>query len=269
MYRWFHVFAFVCPMVLFGQSDSTTYEDTYPDTFPESDRVIVSHANRQIPKIFQLFSTGEIDYISGGMLRSSARLAEINIGDPERFYIPLYIMAGATTNPTEEGYSVNTLSAAEILNNYGGMFSIGIHGSRRIKTISKTTKLDIIYQVATKSMSGIALELDETVSLFSKIIVTGLGIDTKAWKIDQLPSDGRAWLKAYISYSMNNKEEMKKIFGCSSEHRFAGGNIECGLDIKDFIAVKLGYHKYLNNQHISAFQKGFYVFSADFTLGSP
>nr|HMU04342.1 hypothetical protein [Saprospiraceae bacterium] len=222
MYRWFHVFAFVCPIALFGQSDSTAYEDAYPDTFPQSGRVNVSHSNRQIPKIFQLFSTGEIDYISGGMLRSSARLAEINIGDPERFYIPLYIMAGATTNPTEEGYSVNTLSAAEILNNYGGMFSIGIHGSHKLKTISKTTKLDIIYQVATKSMSGIALELDETVSLFSKMMVMGLGIDTKAWKIGQLPSDGRAWLKCYISYSMNNREEMQKIFGCSSDHRFAG-----------------------------------------------
>ncbi len=269
MYTWFNVFAFVCPVVLFGQSDTTTYEDTYPEPLPERGRVQASHNNRQMPKVFQLFSAGEIDYISGGMLRSSARLAEINIGDPERFYIPLYIMAGATTNPTEEGYSVNTLSAADILNNYGGMFSIGIHGSRKIKTISKTTKLDIIYQVATKSMSGIALELDETVSLFSKIVVAGMGIDSKAWKIDQLPSDGRAWLIAYFSYSMNDKEEMQKIFGCRSAHRFAGGNIECGIDIKDFIAVKLGYHKYLNNQHISAFQHGFYVFSADFTLGSP
>jgi hypothetical protein len=178
-------------------------------------------------------------------------------------------MAGATTNPTEEGYSVNSLSAAEILNNYGGMFNIGIHGSRKIKSIGKTTKLDIIYQVATKSMSGIALELDETVSLFSKIVVTGLSLDTKAWKIDQLPSDGRAWLRAFFSYSVNDRDNIHKIFGCYSNHRVAGGNIECGLDIKDFIAVKLGYHKYLNNQHIGAFQKGFYVFSADFTLGSP
>jgi hypothetical protein len=219
-------------------------------------------------KVFHFFSSGEIDYISGGMLRSSARVAEINIGDPDKFYIPLYVLAGATSQPSQEGYGINALSATELLNNYGGIFGVGIHGNRKLKNLSENTKISAIYQLAVRSINGVSVELDKNISLLSKLVVSGISIDTKAWKSDQLPSDGRAWLKAFFSFSINDKEKIHQVFGCHSASNLAGGNIQCGVDIKDFLAVKFGYHSYLNNRHIPGFGESIYVFSADFSISS-
>jgi hypothetical protein len=217
-------------------------------------------------KMFKLFSSGKVDYISGGMLRSSTKIAEINVGDPSKFYLPLYIMVGAISQPTDEGINVNMSTSADLINNFGGLLNVGTSGRRDIRKLGESTKLAAIYQVAIKSVSGTSLEMDESVSMYSKIFVSGFQIDTKAWKSGELPSDGKAWLKTYLSYSVNDRQKTMDIFGCDSVHNFIIGNVECGVDIKDFIDLRFGYHQYLNNQNIAVFQQGIYVFSANFAL---
>lgn len=265
MFRWIPFILFFVPVFLCAQHDSLLHTDFFSLTDTYGRKYV---SQKILSKVFHFFSSGEIDYISGGMLRSSARVAEINIGDPDKFYIPLYVLAGATSQPTQDGFGINSLSAAELLNNYGGIFGVGIHGSRELKNLSNNTKISVMYQLAVRSVNGISVELDKNISLLSKLVVSGVSIDTRAWKSDQVPSDGRAWLKAFFSFSINEKEKIHQVFGCNSANHFAGGNIQCGIDIKDFLAFKFGYHTYLNNRKIPAFGQSMYVFSADFSLSS-
>ncbi|MBK9735445.1 MAG: hypothetical protein IPO92_10915 [Saprospiraceae bacterium] len=215
---------------------------------------------------YNLFSSGELDFISDGLLRSSAKVIEINIGDPDKFFIPLYVMIGATSATNQKNWFENKLSAIEILNNKGGLFGIGIDGSSSVFKIGKNTEISVIYQFSGKSVNSVMLDTEENVSIFSKIIASGLRLDTKAWKNDQTDAPGNAWIKGCISYSINDKDSISNIFGPESASNFVGSNIEGGIDIQDFMAIKIGYYKYLNNQNMPIFQDGFYIFSADFNI---
>ncbi len=262
MYRFLFILALI-PSMVWCQEDSIV---------PSHAIIVENNQNNSgikpngYQKIFKLFSSGNVDYISGGMLRSRAKIAEVNIGDPEKFYFPVYFMVGAISQPTEEGFSVNLAGTADILNNFGGLINIGTTGKKQIKTIGKSTQFMALYQLALKSVNGVSIEKDASISMFSKLLMTGLEIETKAWNTDKNPSDGKAWLKTYISYSMNDREKITSIYGCRSANNFVGGNVECGLDIKDFADLRFGYHQYLNNQHIPIFEQGIYVFSANFAL---
>lgn len=217
-------------------------------------------------RLVKLFSSGNLDYISGGMLRSSAKVIEINIGDPDKFYVPLYFMVGALSQPTEEGLSVNYITTAEMLNNNGGLWNIGTSIDRTIRTLGNHTEIKSIFQFAIKAVSGVTLESDESVSMYTKMFLSGLQLDTKAWKTDDSNAQGRAWLKTYISYSLNDSAKIFQIFGGESVNNFIGGNIECGLNIKAFADIRFGYHRYINNQQIDIFREPMYVFSANFAL---
>jgi hypothetical protein len=251
----------ILPMVTWGQEDTLFF---FSQTHVRSKNAIIPLAS-PIQKL-KLFASGNLDYISGGMLRSSAKVIEINVGDPEKFFLPIYIMVGALSQPTEEGLSVNYLSTADMLNRNGGLLNVGTTIDRRIKMMGKHTELKSMFQFAVKSISGVSMDTDESISLYSKIFVTGLQLDTKAWKTDDANTAGRAWLKTYLSYSMNDPLKISHIFGSESSHQFIGGNIECGLDIKSFADVRFGYHRYLNNQQIEIFTEPMYVFSANFEL---
>ncbi|MBK6363996.1 MAG: hypothetical protein IPF52_11070 [Saprospiraceae bacterium] len=112
-----------------AQADTSQYYDGLPVYSDSSGTIKKEPADN----IFEWFSQGEIEFINGGMLRSCTKVAEISIGEPDKVSVLMYLMAGATTQPVSDKYGINALCISDILNGYGGKYSIGFHGSKKVQ----------------------------------------------------------------------------------------------------------------------------------------
>jgi hypothetical protein len=225
----------------------------------------VSTLNHQ--KFFQLFASGELEYFNNGLIRSCAQVAQINIGDPDKFYLPLYIIGGATSPSFSEGNSIHAISAAEILNNLGGTINAGIMGKRLLKKYGTHTYISGLYQLAYKTFSGISSEDQTHLDMSSQIVSLGALLNSKAWvsQNDQ-ENAGRAWIKLMVTTSFLEKQKMHLVYGCNAPAIMASTNIECGIDIQNYLNLKCGLHHFINDHQIEAFKNGVLVITAGFGL---
>src|SRR5688572_1151408 len=67
----------------------------------------------------QLLKNGFVDFLTDGNIQASARFLRINIGDPNKFYIPFFIYTGTAGNAfgTDE---LNETTVSSLLNPIGG-----------------------------------------------------------------------------------------------------------------------------------------------------
>ena len=210
------------------------------------------------------FKSGNIDFISSGLLRSSADVLILNIGNPERFHLPFYLVMGATADIIENQTLLNEIIASDLINNKGGFISFGIEGINELKNYDEHSKLNIVYLLGAKSISGINPEKNQTESFLSVISNVGLMFETTAWSENKPGKKGKAWVKYYLSASRNDPDKMTSIFGSCSENYLFGSNIEGGIHLRDFVNLSFGYYRYLNNTHLELFSNSVFKLSADF-----
>lgn len=210
------------------------------------------------------FKSGNIDFISSGLLRSSADILILNLGNPEKFHLPFYFIMGATADIMENQTLLNEIAVSDLINNKGGFVSFGIDGVSTIKRYGEHSVLNIVYLLGAKSISGINFEKDKTQSFLSVTTNAGIMFQTTAWSDSQPGQKGKAWLKYFLSASRNDPEKMESMFGPCSASYLYGSNMEGGIFLEDFINISFGYYRYLNNQHLDMFSKGIFKFSADF-----
>ncbi|MBK6364633.1 MAG: hypothetical protein IPF52_14520 [Saprospiraceae bacterium] len=248
---------------LMAQLDTSQYYDglpVYSDT---------TGTTKKLPadNIFEWFSQGEIEFINGGMLRSCTKVAEISIGEPDKVSVLMYLMAGATTQPVSDKYGINALCISDILNGYGGKYSIGFHGSKKFSQLSKNTFVSATYQAAIRSLTGTSVETEKNIPMYSGYYSAGLRLDTKAWKHGTKGEVSETWVKTFLGYAGNDEEKMKTVFGEDlMQHNMITGNFECGIFIKDYAAITFSVHRFLNNRKTEVFSHPYYMFSADISM---
>lgn len=247
---------------LIAQSKADLICEKLPPQIPNS----TSAKDSLVDPLVSWFQGGNIDFISSGLLRSSANVLLINVGHPRKFHLPFYLLIGATTDLYQDSSSLNESSLADLLNNHGGFINFGINGHSPIKKYSRKSALFLTYQAGGKSISGVNLEMQEHIGFLSKMLNLGLMYHTVAWKPGQPREQGRAWIKSYFSISKNGVEEMKGLFGSTSQATLYGFNFEGGVELENYINIRFGYYEYLNNQHIPVFQEGVFKLAADFII---
>jgi hypothetical protein len=269
MFRYLSYIVFFCPFSTWCQEYESTdeLEQQSIDSIVQEEVIHIPSGALNHQKFYQLFASGELEYFNNGLIRSSAQVAQINIGDPEKFYLPFYIIGGATSPSFSEGNGIHAISAAEILNNLGGTVNTGIMGKRILKKFGGHTYISGLYQVAYKSFSGVSNEDQTLLDISSQIISLGALLNSKAWVSRQdSENSGRAWIKLMVTTSFLEKQKMHLVYGCNAPSIMASTNIECGIDIQNYLNLKCGLHHFIKDHEIDAFKNGVLVITAGFGL---
>lgn len=228
--------------------------------------------------VVQWVEGGNIDYVSSGIIQTNARIFKINIGEPKGFYVPFYITAGAdkvTSSGADE--DPNKSTNINLLSANGGYLNFGLHGNSFITDFKKSTKkgkestsntrLSFSYLLGAKNITGVNAVNNEKVNMLSFMTNFGLMFQTNAWVPDDESKKGLAWIQAVFSNTFNNEDKLKQIYGSDVEKNFYGYNIEAGIQIEDYINLRLGYYRYLNNRDINEdFNDGIFKLSVDFGI---
>ena len=212
-------------------------------------------------KPYNWLNNASIDLISGGILRSGARLFNMNIGEPGKFYLPFYIMVEARTDIGQESIDFNDVTMADMLLNDGGYINLGFIGNIPIQKKRQKTGLSVPYQVGAKSVTGYLHEEDYGVSFMSYLMSLGLQYNTQTWLPSNRDVKGEAFFKVYFSSSINDSDKMQLLFGADVQPLVHGLSFETGMDFQSSFHLKFSYHKYLNNQSIDLFQNEIYCIS--------
>jgi len=231
--------------------------------------------------VTQWLEGGNIDYISSGLLQTNARLFKVNIGNPKGFYVPFYIMAGAdkeTSSGVEE--DPNQSTNVNLLSANGGYLNFGLHGNsyltdfkkhdkgkNRGKDSDSNTRLAFVWLLGAKSITGKDATTQERVSMLSFVTHAGLMFQTNAWVPEDDTKKGIAWLQAVFTNTYNDEDKLKQIYGPDINKNFFGFNIEGGVQVDEYINLRVGYYRYLNNTNINDdFKDGIFKLSVDFGI---
>ena len=231
---------------------------------------LVSPSQSQSPTYtsqYKFLSGGNIDYLDGGLIQTNAQLFKINIGNPDGFYTPFYVCVGANTETTTNEDDPNKTTSAAILSPNGGYLNMGFHGNYSPSKwqLKDYTKFSIVYQLGLKSITGDDALTNEKVNMLSGIGNIGLLFQTQAWDPNNPSNLGLAYLQVVFANTLNNKEKIRQIYGNEVDQYFYGINVEAGVEITNYINLRLGYYRYFNNKDINEdFKNGIFKVSLDF-----
>ena len=133
-------------------------------------------------KTVEVLSRGLFDFFSNGKMQGTAQLLKINIGEPNGFYIPLYLLVGSSGDGLG-AQKKNENTVANLLNPIGGIFNGTINAKNNIfASKSGITSLKLSYQ-----LSGKLINAQDTLTGNSKFLSACYGnlgflFQTGAWE---------------------------------------------------------------------------------------
>lgn len=209
-----------------------------------------------------------IDIFNNGKIQGTAQLLKLRIGEPNVFYMPLYIFLGASGDGLGSS-DKNENTAANLLNPIGGLINGTFNGLINIKkSTSGITSLKFAYQFSGKLINAQDSISEESNFLGSAYGNIGLFFQTGAWEAGAQDNIGVFWIqvKATSSFGMQ-REDLVNIFGDKiNDSFFLGYSIDLGIEINNRINLKTGIYQYLNNQEIDFFNKPVFKFSIDYNM---
>jgi hypothetical protein len=210
-----------------------------------------------------------VDLFSNGNMQGTAQILKINIGEPKGFYIPFYLLVGASGDGIgSQKKNENTVS--NLLNPVGGLLNGTFNGRNNLyASKSGITSLKLSYQI-----SGKLINAQDSITGSSKLFGTGYGnfglfFQTGAWEdYGEKNNMGVFWLQAKTIASLAfDNATIKEIFGNNiSSNYFLGYAIDLGLEINNRVNLKAGLYQYLNNQEIELVKKPVFKLSLDYNL---
>jgi hypothetical protein len=215
----------------------------------------------------QILKNGFVDFLTDGSIQASARLLRINIGEKNKFYLPLFIYTGASGNAFGSD-KLNQTTVSNLLNPIGGIINLSFNGLQNIIKAEGITKLKLAYQLGGRLINGKDSITKERFNFFNTLANLGLFFQTGAWTPDNPSNMGVFYAQVKISTSFSSEENLKNIFGKSAldKNYFIGYSLDTGIEINQTINVKLGVYKYTNNQGISLLKDPVFKFSLDYSL---
>ncbi|MFD0962557.1 hypothetical protein [Pseudofulvibacter geojedonensis] len=210
-----------------------------------------------------LFGTGYLDYFSAGSVQATAQILKLNIGDPERFIVPLYIFAGGSGDVLGENEE-NKSAIGNLLNPTGGLFNATFY-KQFLKPSDKVTRIGFTLQATLKLISGDDVQSKDNFLFGSTSFSTGFHFQTGAWKEGE-DDIGLFFVKPRLIGSLVGNTQSESLFSTVQEHDnfLYGFAVDAGINVKDVIDLKFGVYQFWNDYDIEGFDKPLLKFSVDY-----
>jgi len=201
-------------------------------------------------KTVESFGKGLVDYGFSGQLQTTAQFLKVNLGEPQGFYVPIYLLVGATSGDFGAD-KVNKGTILGLVNSTGGVVNLsGNFYANLYKSKSGITNLKFSTLAGAKVVSG----RDSTSGGQLKpaaFIESGLYFQTGAWADGTDYQDGGVfWIQARYALIAMSQDDLKTFFGNNQGQMPSGPKIEMGIFIKDRVNVKLSFYKAITGKDI-------------------
>lgn len=216
----------------------------------------------------ELLTKGFVDYGVAGQIQASAQLLKLNIGEPEGFKIPIYIITSATSGNLGDNEK-NKSTLFDIINPTGGILNLGANLNSRIIKISKSgiTNLRFNSFFCGKLLSGRELLTDASKINTGFYLEPGVTFQTGAWEADEGYKDGGIfWLSLKYVFTYVSEEDLRTYFESSSTKSPNGPKIELGILIKEKVNIKITIFKALSGDDLPTLNKEQYKLAFDYNL---
>lgn len=215
----------------------------------------------------QFLKNGFVDFLTDGNMQASARLLRLNIGERDKFYLPLFIYTGASGNAFGED-KLNRTTVSNLLNPIGGSVNLSFNGLQNLIEGQGITKLKFAYQIGGRMLNGKDSLTQENVTFSNGFGNIGLFFQTGAWTPDDPTNMGVFYFQVKMISSISNKSSLARIFGVNSltNSFMLGYSVDVGIEINKVINVKLGIYQYTNNSNVSLLKNPVLKFSLDYSL---
>lgn len=221
----------------------------------DSSRIYIDTSYRSSDHL-KILDEENIDFFSNGFIRSTTNIFRFNLGAPDKFNLPFYLLLGTTADVISQDRFVNEEMTFDMLNVNGGLINAGYKLSLPFSENSKPTQLFLMHQLSAKSVNGIRYESGEKKSFLSYMTNVGVMLHAKAWNPNNDNERGHFWIMTTTSISKNPSDVIRQLLAESTSPYFIAIHIESGINLSDSINVKGGYYRFVNNQNVDGFSSG-------------
>jgi hypothetical protein len=232
--------------------------------------------NDSTKKKIEIFNSGFLDIMNSGQVNSSARFLRLNIGEPNKFYLPLSLYGGITSNPLQNS-SIPVLKTNEHLvtgyiNPLSGLINFSFEDILfRNKENAVSTKFGFSYQIGERVMYGVRIDsvnkqpLFTTVNFLNTYCSTGLFFQTQAWERDKNSNLGIFWISFRFHASRTGIKQLNSFLPkLNSNGIYTGYSMGFGVHITNSVDIKAIYYNYIKRPEID-YYNSIYQFSLNYT----
>lgn len=218
-------------------------------------------------KSVELFGKGLLDYGFEGQLQAAAQAVKINVGEPNGFYLPIYLLVGATSGDFGSS-EINKGTVMNLINPTGGTFNLSTNVYVKLfSSESGITSLKFNSYLAGKLISGRNLVDNSAQMKPSGYFDSGLFFQTGAWVDEDGYKDGGIfWIQAKYSLSYMDKEDLQSYFGPSVTTAPHGPRVEIGCLIEGRVNIKLSYYKSADRDEVPTLNDSQFRIALDYSV---
>ena len=218
-------------------------------------------------KNLELFGKGLLDYGFAGQVQASAQALKINIGEPKGFYLPVYLLVGAT-NGDIGSEKINKSTVLSMINSTGGLMNLSTNFYAKLyASESAITSLRFTSQLGAKLVTGRDSLTNDGQIRPMGFFEGGLVFQTGAWEADAGYEEGGIfWVQARYAIMSMAKDDLKSYFGEKVDQLPSGPKLELGILIKNKVNIKLSYFKAVTGQNVPTLNDGQFRVALDYNV---
>ena len=222
----------------------------------------------------EIFNSGYIDILNNGQINASARFIRLYIGEPGKFFIPLSLYSGVSSNNFQSygRNQSNDILSTNFINPLSGIANISMEGIIHFEKTGKPTKMGVIYQLGERILTGIRSGTfsdpftGKPHNFLNSFCSIGLYLQTGAWERSNARNVGISWVAyRYIGCYSNPKQIMEFLPTIITNGFYHGYSIAWGVEIVELVNIKVVYYKYNKKPEIE-YSLPIYQFSFNYTV---
>lgn len=235
-------------------------------------------ANNSISKIYkpEIFTSGFIDVVNNGQVNAAARFVRLYVGEPGKFFIPLSLYSGVSSNNFQNPTNIqrsNDALVTNFINPLSGLANISIDGVSFFNNkTTKTTKSGFLYHLGERILTGIRIgpitdpETGKPINFLNSFGSLGLYFQTGAWDRNNSKNVGVCWFAFRYIGCYTNPNQLKEFMPTIETNGiYHGWSLAWGVEINNFVNIKVVYYKYVKKPEIDYFLP-IYQFSFNYTM---
>jgi hypothetical protein len=218
-------------------------------------------------KKLELFGRGLLDFGSEGQLQTTAQVIKINIGEPNKFNLPIYLLVGSINGDIGTS-NLNKSTVMSLINPVGGTLNLSTNYLINLyKSNSEITQIRLSGLLSGKLITGRNYSTSEPISNTSAYFDSGLYFQTGAWEENEGYKDGGIfWAQAKYSVSYLTDENLQSYFGNNISSFPHGPRFEIGCFIQNRVNVKLSYYKAIGGDDIPTLDNSQFRIALDYNV---
>lgn len=239
---------------------------------------LISKAAGPLPAKPDVLNSGFIDIINNGQVNASARFVRLYVGEPGRFYFPLAVYSGVSSNNFQQPIGAGGLKSNEQLvmnyiNPLSGLVNLStddiLYGKHKKLN---TTRFGLIYHFGLRVLTGFRQGpitdplTGKPINFLSNFLLSGLYCQTGAWEKSNTKNLGICWLALRYIINVNPKKPLQDMMpGIQTNGIYHGWSAAWGIEISNLVNIKMIYYRYVKKPEID-YSLPIYQFSFNYSL---